>query len=381
MNLADRPARWAGIAVDAASGALFAAALAFQAVAIARSWGGGFWQFDLAAGAVVCALALARRRWRARTAVAGLAVAAAAVAVAWSFGLPSEPGPAMALGLSVLVGSAVRRLPPLTACSVAAGGGAVVAGSALAAAASASGSAVAVLAGAGWVAGLAAGSALRLLGVRREAAAERVRRDERLALARELHDVVAHHVTGIVIEAQAGRLDARGHPERAAESFVRIEDAGSDAMAAMRRVVGLLRGADGADRATHGPEGLRELVERFRADGPAVRLRLPDGDAAWPPEMAGTVYRVVQEALTNIARHAPHARSVAVGVARDRDAVTVEVSDDARPSAARQHRGGYGLIGMRERVEAFGGTLTAGPRPEGGWSVLATLPVPDRRHR
>lgn len=93
--------------------------------------------------------------------------------------------------------------------------------------------------------------------------------------------------------------------------------------------------------------------------------------------MTNTVYRVVQESLTNISRHAPHARSVTVSVAEDRQSITVEVVDDTPPVPARyQHRGGYGLIGMRERVETLGGTLYAGPRPGAGWSVLATLPVP-----
>jgi signal transduction histidine kinase len=98
--------------------------------------------------------------------------------------------------------------------------------------------------------------------------------------------------------------------------------------------------------------------------------------------VSSTVYRVVQESLTNISRHAPHARSVTVSVARERDAVTVEVADDAPPVPARHtHRGGYGLVGMRERVEALGGLLSAGPRNGTGWSVLATLPVPARRRR
>ncbi|GAB3884178.1 hypothetical protein GCM10027612_17490 [Microbispora bryophytorum subsp. camponoti] len=91
----------------------------------------------------------------------------------------------------------------------------------------------------------------------------------------------------------------------------------------------------------------------------------------------GTVYRIVQESLTNVSRHAPHARSVTVSVERDRETLTVEVADDSPRSPSRHHqRGGYGLIGMRERVEALGGTLRAGARPGSGWSVLATLPVP-----
>ncbi|MEV0972968.1 sensor histidine kinase [Microtetraspora glauca] len=384
MNVREWATGRAGIAADIGLGALFAALLAFWASRIAESWGGGYWLFDCAAGAVVCVIAMARRRHRAWAAVAGLAVAAAAILTARFAALPAEPGPAMAVALSVLVGSAVRALPALTACAVAAGGFAVVLGSLFTAHALSSGvPTVTVLNGAGWLCALMIGAAPRLFDARRRAIAEKVRRDERLALARELHDVVAHHITGIVVQAQAAQLVARKHPEKVDGSFAGIEAAGSDALAAMRRVVGLLRDADDAAPATPGPEGLSELVERFDGygQGRAVHLRLPDDDdrSGWPPEVTSTVYRVVQESLTNVSRHAPQARSVMVSVDRDRDVVTVEVVDDAPPGPARyHHRGGYGLVGMRERLEALGGTLVAGPRSGAGWSVRATLPVAAR---
>ncbi|MEV6154841.1 sensor histidine kinase [Nonomuraea sp. NPDC052129] len=366
---------WAGFAVDAGLGVGFAAALAFQAYRIADSWGGAYWQFGCVAGAVVCGLALVRRRGRLWAAIAGLAVAAVAIVVARLAGLPSEPGPAMALGLSVLVGSAVRVLPVWWAGAVAAGGGAVVAGGLLAAFVFSTGSVVAVLNGAAWLAALVAGLGPRLLAARRRAMAERVRRNERLELARELHDVVAHHITSIVLQAQAGQLLARKQPHTAEGSLAGIEAAGSDALAATRRVVGLLRDATDNDK-THSGEQLGELVKRFDGHGLAVRLSLPDGESGWPPEVARTVYRVVQESLTNISRHAPNARHVTVTVTRDQDAVRVQVVDDAPPGVTSYpHRGGYGLIGMRERVEALGGTLSVGPRRGAGWSVLATLPI------
>ena len=98
--------------------------------------------------------------------------------------------------------------------------------------------------------------------------------------------------------------------------------------------------------------------------------------------MTTTVYRIVQESLTNASRHAPHARSVTVTVGQDAHGISVEVVDDAPPTPPRYgHRSGYGLIGMRERVQALGGTLRVGPRPGEGWSVLATLPLPDRTPR
>jgi signal transduction histidine kinase len=232
----------------------------------------------------------------------------------------------------------------------------------------------------GWLAGLAIGLGTRGLAVRRRIMAGTVRRHERLQLARELHDVVAHHVTGIVLQAQAAQVLARKQPERLTGSLSGIENAGSDALAATRRLVGLLRGA--GDPVPLGSERLSDLVERF--DGPPVRLRLPGDEdtSAWPPEVTSTVYRVVQESLTNISRHAPNARSVHIDVTRDHDAVAVEVVDDAPHVPARHHRrGGYGLLGMRERLEALGGTLYAGPRPRAGWSVRATLPLPARERR
>ncbi|MFF5210138.1 sensor histidine kinase [Streptosporangium sp. NPDC000396] len=387
MNVWDRRARPAGIAADLGLGAVFAAVLAFWASRIAGSWGGGYWQFGCAAGAAVCVIALVRRLDRSRAAVAGLAVAVAAILAARFAHLPAEPGPAMVLGLSVLVGSAVRTLPVSSACAIAAGGFAVVACSLLSAHASSFGvPAVTMLNGAGWLAALVAGLCPRLLAARRRAAAEKVRRDERLNLARELHDVVAHHVTSIVLQAQAARLVTRRHPEKTDASLADIEAAGSDALAATRRVVGLLRDVDDAAPATLGPERLSDLVRRFDGRGPAVHLRLPEGEgqgeSVWPPEVTSTVYRVVQESLTNVSRHAPHARSVTVSVTQDREVVTVEVVDDAPSASARHHRrGGYGLTGMRERLDALGGTLRAGPRPGAGWSVLATLPLPARKRR
>ncbi|GII04485.1 sensor histidine kinase [Planobispora takensis] len=284
------------MAAEAGLGAVFAGLLAFWAHRVADSWGGGYWWFGCAAGAVVCGLAMVRRRGRAWAAAAGLAVAAVAVLASRFAELPAEPGPAMALALSVLAGSAVRALPALSACAVAAGGPAVAAGTLLTAHPSASALPPVTALNAGmWLAGVVTGLGMRLRAARRRAVVEDVRRRERLRLAGELHDVVAHHVTGIVLQAQAAQVLIRSQPDRVGGSLSGIETAGSDALAATRRLVGLLR-------------------------------------------------------------------------------------DDAPPAPARLHRrGGYGLLGMRERLEALGGTLRAGPRPEpGGWSVLATLPLPAR---
>ncbi|RSM80952.1 two-component sensor histidine kinase [Kibdelosporangium aridum] len=370
LSMRDRPV---GIAVNAVLGVVFAAALAVTAYAIADTWGAGYWVFGCVTGAVVSVLAMTCRHqvWAVG---AGLGIAAVTILVAQIAHLPAEPGPAMALGLSVLIGSATRTLATPWAVAVAAGGLAVVASTWL----TDTGTTVAGLNSVAWLAAVGTGLGLRLLDIRRRAAAEQVRRDERMELARELHDIVAHHITGIVLHAQAARIVRRRDPDQLDESLTGIETASSEALAAMRRVVGLLRDTDDAAPATPGPEQLGELVTRFT--GPPVRLRLPEGEPGWPPEVTSTVYRIVQESLTNIARHAAHAHSVAVDVTQDRHTITVEVTDDAPPAPARYHRrGGYGLVGMRERVEALGGTLRAGPRTGAGWTVHATLPTEELR--
>ncbi|KKK05904.1 sensor histidine kinase [Micromonospora sp. HK10] len=368
--------RWAAVA-QVGLGLVFAAAITFQATALAASWGGTYWWFDCGVGVVVALLALARRWHRGWTATAGLVVALVAVLVADRAGLPHEPGPAAALPLAVLVGSAVAALPIVAAGAVA-GGGLVVL---VATGWSAGLTAVTWWNLVAWLAAVGVGGASRAIAARRRATTERIRQDERLDLARELHDVVAHHITGIVVQAQAAQLVSERRPERARQSLPGIESAGAEALAAMRRLVGLLRDDSDGAPASAGPEQLAELVARFERHGVAVTLRVPDDDPGWPPEVAGTGYRVVREALTNVARHATGARSVAVTVATAPGSVTVEVVDDGPPARARHPRRGYGLVGMRERVEALGGTLTAGPRPGGGWSVSAVLPVPAGERR
>ncbi|MEV4002205.1 histidine kinase [Actinomadura sp. NPDC049753] len=381
------PGGWGrGVSV-AGLGVVFLAAITAQAVAIAQSWGSWYWVPGGVSAAAVCVPALLGLRRPLWPAAAGFALAGAAIAGVRAAGrdLPAEPSPAMTLGLAVLTGSALRILPPAPAAAVTAAGPAVIIAGQLAAGPPPAGlAAVTALDGLVWLAAVGVGLALRLLDARARGVAEQVRRAERLELARELHDVVAHHITGMVVQAQGAQVVARRNPEQVSGYLGEMEAAGTEALAAMRRVVGLLRDADDAAPASPGPERLGALVERFRLQGPEVRLSMPDGnaDAAWPPEVTTTVYRVAREALTNVLRHAPGARSVTVTVAQGPEGVTVEVADDAPAAPARHpHRGGYGLIGMRERVESLGGSLRAGPRPGGGWSVRAALPVPAGRSR
>jgi signal transduction histidine kinase len=370
------------VVADAGLAVLFLAAIVVEAVAVAQSWGLAYWLIGGAAAALVCLLALVRRRHPVRFAAAGLAVAAGSVVTSAVLHMPAEPGPAMALGLAVLIGAAVRTAPTVPAAVVGAAGLGVVVGSQLAAQSLGPGPApVTWLNILTWLGGTATGLSLRLMDGRARASSERIRREERLDLARELHDVVAHHITGMILQTQAAQLLARRDVERVPERLALIETAGTDALAAMRRVVGLLRDAEDGAPSSPEPEQLSTLVERFARQNSPVRLRTPEDMTAWPPEVTSTVYRIVQEALTNVSRHAPQADNVTVTVEQV-DEITVEVTNDAPAAPARSHhRGGYGLIGMRERVHSLGGTLRVGPRPDGGWSVSAALPNPPREQR
>ncbi|WP_344657118.1 sensor histidine kinase [Catenulispora subtropica] len=356
--------------------------LAFASVlATTACWrsaqGGRSWWPDCGIGAVVCVVVLFRERDRLVAAAVGLSVAAGAVLAA-GMGYPTgQPGAAASLALSVLAGSAVRVLPFGRAAAVGAAGLVVTA---LGRVVTADPFHPGVQA---WSAGIGVGLVLRLLDHRHRAAVEAVRRDERLALARELHDVVAHHVSGIVMHTHAAQIMLRKQPDLLGPALADIERSGGDAMDAMRRVVALLRDTDDGAAVTAGPEQLIDLVRRFEEHGTAVDLRLPVRAPEWPPVVTATVYRIVQESLTNIARHARGARAAAVTVSQDSANITVEVDNDAPPYSLirASPRGGYGLIGMRERTEALGGALDAGPKPGTGWSVRATLPLPagDRR--
>lgn len=342
--------------------------MVITAVSLRLSWGGSYWVFGAVAGVLALGCALQRHRG-VPAVVAGFVVAATAIGVSATAGLPREPGPVVVLALAVLVASVVREAGVRTASGVVLGGLAIVAG----AWATGGVTAVPALVTVGWACAAGVGLGLRTLDDRRRTAREQVRREERLELARELHDVVAHHVTGIVVQAQAAQLAARrsATPPPVHDALAGIEAAGSEALAAMRRVVRVLR--DPSDAAPLVPEGLPALLDRFaQRGGPRVHRSIASGD--WPPEVTTTVYRVVQEALSNVSQHAPTAGSVSVRVAESPDRLTVEVTDDA-PAAALRHRGGgHGLVGMRERVESLGGNLAAGPGETGGWSVRAVLP-------
>jgi signal transduction histidine kinase len=244
----------------------------------------------------------------------------------------------------------------------------------------------------------------------RETAAERERTavaSERLRIARELHDVLAHSLSAINVQAGVGLHLLEKNPGQAREALTNIRDTSKDALAEVRVVLGIVRegtspplagtlpdGGAGTtaavgprDDAAAGWDGavplaptwdltaLHRLADQARADGLDVAVELAPGASDLPDHVAGVVHRVVQESLTNVRRHAPSARWVTLRVTTD-DGVEVVVADDGVGSGTPTEPG-YGLLGMRERVEGAGGTLTAGPRADGtGWEVRAALPVP-----
>jgi len=254
---------------------------------------------------------------------------------------------------------------------------------------------------AAWVAGDAAAARRRYLaGLTEQAERERVAeaerarqdvREERVRIARELHDVVAHALTVITVQAGVGRRLMARRPEEAGSALESIETIGRTAQEELRVVLGLLReaGISGAELAPAPRLGdLSELTATVRASGTPVELRIRGADERLSPAMQLSIYRVVQEALTNVVKHAAGAcASVDVAI-RDAD-VRVEVSDNGGVDSVGgppdrwtppQHERlaalpGHGIVGMRERVGAFSGSLEAGPRPGGGFWVRATIPV------
>ncbi|WP_308817116.1 sensor histidine kinase [Pseudonocardia alni] len=237
----------------------------------------------------------------------------------------------------------------------------------------------------GWAGTMVVATAARELWQRRSARLDRARNDERLELARELHDTVAHHVTAIVVAAQAGVVVAGSHPEEAGRALEAIERAGAEALDGMRRMVGVLRSGDGDDSADgagrapgHGLDDIDAVVARFDPDGGRTRLEVAPEvrTARLGPAVAATAFRVVREALTNVHRHAPGATTVSVGVhLRAGRLVTVVHNDGTGTENPLRDPGGYGLAGMRERVEALDGSLHAGPDGPGRWIVVAEVPA------
>jgi signal transduction histidine kinase len=202
---------------------------------------------------------------------------------------------------------------------------------------------------------------------------------ERSRIARELHDVVAHNVSVMVVQADGASYALDTDPERARQAISAIAATGRQALAEMRSMLGVLRSAseEGADFAPQpGIEQLTRLLEQARASGLPVSFTVQGVPRPLPQATALTAYRVVQESLTNARKHGGPTATATVTLRFGEGEVAITVTDDGRGTTARADGLGHGLIGMRERVELFGGTVSAGPRPGGGYQVAATLPAP-----
>lgn len=208
----------------------------------------------------------------------------------------------------------------------------------------------------------------------REQAREQIRISEREQLARELHDTVAHHVSAIAIQAQAGRFVAQsGSLDGAADALAVIEEEASRTLHEMRSIVGVLRDAERP--AELAPQhGIHDIDALAAGPGkPAVQVTRSGDLATVNPAVGSAVYRIAQESITNARRHASNAKTVQVEIDGQHDQVVVTVTDDGDPPTSKS-TAGFGLIGMTERATLLGGTLQAGPAPNGGWHVSATLP-------
>lgn len=204
--------------------------------------------------------------------------------------------------------------------------------------------------------------------------------NERQQLARELHDTVAHHVSAIAIQAQAGQAIAASRPEAASDVLSTIETAASDTLSEMRRMVGVLRDGD-AGVQTAPRAGLDDIGALARdavgeaAGGPPVEVHMTGELDDLDPAIEASLFRLVQEAITNARRHAQHATRISVSIEGVPDSVHLRVFDDGDPPAIGASRvSGFGLVGMSERALLLGGSLEAGPGPDRGWVVDAVLP-------
>ncbi len=325
-----------------------------------------------AAGVAVVSLAFRRRSqpWGATASLAAI------VLVAVGAQLVGAPGQ-FTLGHIVVVawvlGAAARRCSPTVTLMLA--GGAVITSivaGALAADLAVGDIALITLI---WSIAMAAGSALRWRHEANRALAEQVRTAERERIARELHDVVAHHVSAIALSAEGGRaaMPDQAGDDAAARAFVSIHEAARRTLDEMGALVGSLRSDDVA------PLTLAALADSIEpAPGPTVDVRVAPGLDEPPAPVLNALHRIVQEAVTNARRHAIDATCIVVEVRLVGDEYQVVITDDGRASKnARLSTtgGGNGLVGLRERVDLLGGELHAGPDGDGGWRLDARLPL------
>ena len=198
--------------------------------------------------------------------------------------------------------------------------------------------------------------------------------EERLRIARELHDVIGHSISLITIQAEAAARSVRANPDAVPGFLTRISAASRQALAEMRHVLAVLRPDAGAELSPQpGLADLRELVARLNAEGLETRLDAEPMDLS--PGVALTVYRIVQESLTNVLKHAGPGASAAVTVVRSESSVRVSVHDDGAGPSGPAASTAHGIVGMCERAAVYGGTLRTGARAGGGFEVEALIPM------
>lgn len=198
--------------------------------------------------------------------------------------------------------------------------------------------------------------------------------EERARIAREIHDIVSHSLSVVVVMSDGAAAKVDSEPDRARTAMLQVRDTGRAALADMRRMLDVLREDEPGSHAPQpGVVQLDALMDQSRAVGLPVTFTIGGEPAPLPQGLELTIYRIVQEALTNVRKHAgAHVTRVEASLTYRPDAIEVRVTDDGR--GLSDEAGGHGLVGMRERVAAHGGTLATGPRPEGGFEVVAVLP-------
>jgi len=230
--------------------------------------------------------------------------------------------------------------------------------------------------------GLAVRQWKRQLDINRTLLADRAVTEERRRIARELHDIVAHHITTMYLMSGGARSTLDRDPDTAREALVTLEESGRTALREMRQLLGVLRSTDTPEETPSEPQpgvdGIERLVADSAAAGLPAELHVTGRPVALPMPVGLTLYRIVQEALTNARKHAGPARAT-VRLAYLQGRVTVEVADDGagdgKAPGGKGEGGGYGLLGMRERVALHDGSLRAGRREEGGFAVTASVPL------
>ena len=221
----------------------------------------------------------------------------------------------------------------------------------------------------------ALGAAIRYRTTSRVRELDQVKLREREQLARDLHDTVAHHVSAIIIQAQAGRTVATTDPGAAVNTLEAIEAEASRTLAEMRIMVGALRRGEDPDLAPQRTVADIKLLADNTGESPYVDVQLSEGLDDLRPSVGAAIYRLAQESITNVRRHARHATRIEVSVAGDDRSVSLTVRDDGDPNPfGAGASSGFGLVGMAERAKLLGGTLEAGPRPDRGWTITAVLP-------